>query len=173
MPLDFDAGREDGWFCNRLSPSTGHWSRPAREPGTGAITKTAPLPCEQAMSVNVVTQLQVKSHNSPDESRRPDKTTVDVVTVGDYTVGRYTFEPGWTWAECIKPVVGTDACHMSHVGYCVSGTLDVETTDGGKISISAGDSYTIPPGHNARVVGDQPFQGIEFLSAADFARPSE
>lgn len=125
------------------------------------------------MSVNVVTQLQVKSHNSPDETRRPDKTVVDVVTVGDYTVGRYTFEPGWTWADCIKPVVGTDTCQMNHVGYCVSGALDVETTDGGKISISAGDSYAIPPGHNARVVGDQPFQGIEFLSAAEFARPSE
>lgn len=125
------------------------------------------------MTVNVVTNLEVKSHNSPDETRRPDKTRVEIVTVGDYTIGRSTFEPGWTWADCIKPVVGTDSCQLSHVGFCVSGSLEVETNDGKQISISAGDSYTIPPGHNARVVGDEQFQGIEFLSAAEFARPAE
>ncbi|MFF1829511.1 cupin domain-containing protein [Paenarthrobacter sp. NPDC058040] len=125
------------------------------------------------MTVNVVTQLQVKSHNSPDETRRPEKTVVDVVTVGNYTIGRSTFQPGWTWADCIKPVVGTDSCQLNHVGFCVSGALEVETNDGNRISISAGDSYTIPPGHNARVVGDEPFQGVEFLSAAEFARPPE
>ncbi|WOH17063.1 cupin domain-containing protein [Paenarthrobacter sp. GOM3] len=122
------------------------------------------------MSVNAVTNLEVKSHNSPDETRHPDKTTLDLVTVGDYTIGRMTFEPGWTWADCIKPVVGTDSCQLSHVGFCVSGKLDVETNDGGRISISAGDSYTIPPGHNAWVVGDQPFQGVEFVSGAEFAK---
>jgi mannose-6-phosphate isomerase-like protein (cupin superfamily) len=125
------------------------------------------------MSVNVVTNLEVKSHNSPDETRRPDKTVLDLVTVGDYTIGRMTFEPGWTWADCIKPVVGTDSCQLSHVGFCVAGALEVETNDGGKISIAAGDSYTIPPGHNAWVVGDQPFQGVEFVSGAEFARPPD
>lgn len=58
---------------------------------------------ESAMPANVVTQLEVKSHNSPDEKRRPDKSEIDVVTVGDYTVGRFTFDPGWRWSDCIKP----------------------------------------------------------------------
>ncbi|MBT8160341.1 MULTISPECIES: cupin domain-containing protein [Arthrobacter] len=120
------------------------------------------------MTVNVVTQLEVKSHNSPDESRRPDKTVVDVVTVGDYTIGRLTFEPGWSWESCIKPVVQTDSCQANHVGFCVAGTLEVETTDGKKMTISQGDSYTIPPGHNAWVVGDETFTSIEFVSAAEF-----
>ncbi|HBH58721.1 MAG TPA: cupin, partial [Arthrobacter bacterium] len=47
------------------------------------------------MPTNVVTQLEVKSHNTPDEKRRPDKTEVDIVKVGDYTIGRMTFSPGW------------------------------------------------------------------------------
>ncbi|MFC8038407.1 cupin domain-containing protein [Paenarthrobacter sp. NPDC057355] len=122
------------------------------------------------MSVNVVTNLEVKSHNSPDETRHADKTAVDLVTVGDYTIARMTFDPGWSWADCIKPAVGTDSCQLSHVGFCVSGSLEVETNDGAKISISPGASYSIPPGHNARVVGDQPFQGIEFVSGAEFAK---
>lgn len=125
------------------------------------------------MPTNVVTQLEVKSHNSPDEKRRPDKTEVDVVSVGDYTIGRFKFEPGWRWSDCIKPVVGTESCQNSHVGFCVSGNLAVETTDGRRVNISAGDSYTIPPGHDAWVEGDEPFTGIEFLSAAVFAKAPE
>lgn len=125
------------------------------------------------MSQNVVTQLNVKSHNSPDERRRPDKAEVDVVTVGDYTIGRFKFEPGWRWSESIKPVVDTDSCQNSHVGFCVSGSLVVETTEGNRINITQGDSYTIPPGHDAWVEGNEAFTGIEFLSAATFAKAPE
>lgn len=46
----------------------------------------------------------------------------------------------------------------------------VETTDGNRINISAGDSFTIPPGHNAWVEGDQAFTSVEFLSAAEYAK---
>jgi hypothetical protein len=125
------------------------------------------------MSNNVVTQLQVKSHNSPDEKRRPDKSEIDIVSVGDYTIGRFSFEPGWRWSDCIKPVVNTDSCQNSHVGFCVSGKLTVETTDGGRIDIAAGDSYTIPPGHDAWVDGGDRFVGVEFLSAAAYAKAAE
>ncbi len=131
---------------------------------------TNPAEKVSAMPTNIVTQLAVKSHDTPDEKRRPDKTEVDVVSLGDYTVGRFTFKPGWRWSDCIKPVVQTDSCQNNHVGYCVSGALSVETTNGNRISITAGNSYTIPPGHDAWVDGDQPFVGIEFLSAAEFAK---
>ena len=82
------------------------------------------------MATNLVKALVVKSHDAPDEKRRPDKTEVDLVTVGEYTIGRFTFAPGWRWSECIKPVVNTDSCQSNHVGFCVAGVLEVETTDG-------------------------------------------
>lgn len=125
------------------------------------------------MTTNVVSQLAVKSHDNPDEKRRPDKTEVDLVSVDAYTIGRFTFEPGWRWSECIKPVAKTDSCQLSHVGYCVSGQLAVQTTDGGQINIASGDSYSIPPGHDAWVEGSEPFRGIEFVSAAVFAKGPE
>jgi quercetin dioxygenase-like cupin family protein len=125
------------------------------------------------MTTNVVAQLAVKSHNSPDEKRRPDKTEVDIVSVDAYTIGRFKFEPGWRWSDCIKPVVKTDSCQNSHIGFCVSGKLVVQTLDGNQINIAAGDSYSIPPGHDAWVEGEEPFPGLVFVSAAVFAKSPE
>lgn len=118
-----------------------------------------------------VTSFQVKSHSSPDEVRAPDKTRVEVVHLEGYTIGRFTFQPGWRWAECIKPVVKTEQCQVSHVGHAVSGQLKVRMKDGAEKTIAAGESYTIPPGHDAWVEGDQPFVAIEVLSADVYAKP--
>ncbi|TDW28718.1 cupin domain-containing protein [Cryobacterium psychrophilum] len=115
--------------------------------------------------------LQVKSFDSPDEHRAPEKTSLGVNHLGEHTIGRLQMEPGWVWSECIKPVVLTDSCQLNHVGYCVSGTLEIELDDGQSATITAGDSYTIPPGHDARVVGEEAFVGIEFASAAQYGVP--
>jgi quercetin dioxygenase-like cupin family protein len=117
-----------------------------------------------------VAKLEVKSHNSPDEVRSPAKTRVEVVHVGGYTLGRLSFEPGWRWSECIKPVAKTESCQLSHVGYAVSGKITVRLKDGSQKTIGAGDSYTIPPGHDAWVEGSEPFVGIEVLSAEQYAK---
>ena len=119
-----------------------------------------------------VTKLQAKSHNSPDEVRAPNKTRVEVVHLEGFTIGRLNFEPGWRWSECVKPVVKTDQCQVSHVGYAVSGQITVRMKDGTEKTIVAGESYTIPPGHDAWVEGNQPFVGIEVMSADVYAKPS-
>ena len=54
--------------------------------------------------------------DSPDETRTPDKTRVDVVHTGGTTAARFAFDPGWRWSECVKPVAGTDSCQARHVG---------------------------------------------------------
>ena len=92
-----------------------------------------------------VSKFEVKSHESPDEVRSPDKTRVEVVNLEGYTIGRLNFEPGWRWSTCVKPVVKTDLCRLSHVGHAVSGRLRVHMGDGSEKTISAGESYTIPP----------------------------
>ena len=116
-----------------------------------------------------VTKLTSKSHSSPDEVRTPDKTRVEIVRLEGFTFGRFTFEPGWRWSECIKPVVKTDLCQLSHVGYAVSGQMNVRLKDGTQKVIVAGESFTIPPGHDAWV--DKGFVGIEVMSAEEYAKP--
>jgi hypothetical protein len=119
-----------------------------------------------------VSKFEVKSHGSPDEVRAPDKTRVEVVNLQGYTIGRLSFEPGWRWSTCVKPVVKTDLCQNSHVGHAVAGRIRVRMADGSEKTISAGESYTIPPGHDAWVEGNESFVGIEVLSADVYAKPA-
>ncbi len=115
--------------------------------------------------------IEVKSHDTPDEIRTPDKTRVEVVRVGTTTLGRFTFQPGWRWSECVKPVVGTDSCQVHHVGYAVTGSISVRLNSGNQARIRAGDSYGIPSGHDAWVEGEEPFVAIEVQGAQEYAKP--
>lgn len=113
--------------------------------------------------------VETRSFESPDETRTPDKTMVEVVNLAGGQVGRYAFEAGWKWSECIKPNVKTDSCQVDHVGYAVKGTLHVVHDDGTEVEIAAGDVYRIAPGHDAWVVGDESAVLVEFLGAAGYA----
>ena len=124
------------------------------------------------MAAVSVRTLEAKSFDEPDEKRRPPKTQVDVVNLGDTTLGRFTFEPGWRWSETVKTVVNTDTCQVNHVGICAAGTLTVEMADGSRATVSPGHAYTIPAGHDAWVEGDEAFVGYEVMSAATFAKPA-
>ena len=120
-----------------------------------------------AMDVN---SLEAKSHDTPDEVRSPNKTRVEIVRLPGYTLGRFKMQPGWKWSECVKPVVGTNSCQVPHVGHVVSGRLTVRMDDGTQTSIAQGMSYTIPPGHDAWVEGNEPFMCIEIMSAEQYAK---
>ena len=110
--------------------------------------------------------LAAKSFDAPDETRTPPKTVVGVVDLGDVKAARMTMQPGWSWSECIKPLVGTDSCEVHHVGTVVSGRLAIKHNDGTEIEIGPGDAYRVEPGHDAWVVGDEPYVAYEFDSNA-------
>lgn len=114
--------------------------------------------------------IESKSFDTPDETRTPDKTTVEVINLGDTQVGRFTFQPGWRWSDCIKPVAGTDSCQTDHVGYVESGSITVRHDDGTEVTLSPGQAYRIRPGHDAWVEGDEAFVGFEFKGAATYAK---
>jgi len=101
-------------------------------------------------------QMERFSIDTPHETR-PFKAhgKVDVVTLGDFTMGRGVFEPGWRWSEDVKPIAGTDSCQTHHTGFCVSGRMTVRSDDGSEITIGPGDVIVIPPGHDAWTEGDE------------------
>ena len=117
--------------------------------------------------------VESRDFSAPDETRAPAKTTVELVDIGGGQIGRYTFEPGWRWSECIKPVVGTDTCQVEHVGYAVSGRMHVEHSDGSQGDVKRGEVYRIAPGHDAWVIGDEAAVFVEFQGASNYAKPTQ
>ena len=117
--------------------------------------------------------VQVRSLDQPDETRSFSNGVVEMVTIGDTMVGRARFEPGWRWSNDVKPIAGTEWCMFLHEGYCVSGTAIVQAEDGSETRIGPGDGYVIQPGHDAWVVGDEPWVTVDFSQGmGDYAKPS-
>lgn len=116
----------------------------------------------------------VRSFNfdAPDETRTPEKTRVEVVRIGGTTAARFSFEPGWRWSDCVKPVAGTDSCQARHVGVVQTGRMHVVHDDGTELELGPGEAYVIEPGHDAWVVGDDRLVAFEFEQAAaeEYAR---
>ena len=119
-----------------------------------------------------VAGVESRDFDSPDETRTPEKTRVDIVRMGGTTAGRFAFEPGWRWSECVKPVAGTESCQARHVGVVHSGRLAIKHEDGTEVEVGPGEAYVIEPGHDAWVVGDERFVGFEFesRSADEYAK---
>lgn len=113
---------------------------------------------------------EYKNFASSDETRTFGHGKVELLNIGDGTVGKLTLEPGWRWSEDVKPVAGTDWCEAPHFQYHVSGTLHVLMADGAEFDLRAGDVSCLPSGHDAWVVGDEPVVVIDFFGATNFAK---
>ena len=114
-----------------------------------------------------------QNFDAPDETRPFEKGRVEIVQIGDLELMRATFEPGWTWKECIKPVVGGESCQVAHKWYVVSGQMAMSMDDGTDLMWKAGDVGVVPPGHDAWVVGEEPFVFIDFEGGDVFAKPAK
>jgi mannose-6-phosphate isomerase-like protein (cupin superfamily) len=111
-----------------------------------------------------------RNFDNPDETRPFDKGRADVVKVGGVTAMYVTFEPGWTWSTSIKPVAGGERCEVSHKWYVVSGRMKMRLQDGTELEWKAGDVGVVPAGHDAWVVGDEPFVFVDFEGGEVFAK---
>jgi uncharacterized cupin superfamily protein len=116
--------------------------------------------------------MQTKSLSSPDETRALPRTAIEVVTFGDLSLMKLTFQPGWRWSVDVKPTAGTESCEVPHFNYCISGRLHVRTDDGQESEIGPGDAQLLSPGHDAWVVGDEPYVGLDFQGGMIYGKPA-
>jgi len=105
--------------------------------------------------------IQRQNLDSPDETRTFDQGKLQTVTLGDFQAARAVLQPGWKWSEHVKPITQTDSCQVEHTGYAVSGRLKVVMDDGSETEIGPGDAYVLPAGHDAWVIGDEEFVGVD------------
>lgn len=113
---------------------------------------------------------QLKSLRSPDDVFRDGKIFERSVQLGEQTVGRSTVQPGWRWSVDVKPNVGTAWCTFRHIGIALSGRFGVIMEDGHAMEVGPDDVFDIPPGHDAWVVGDEPFESVEIAGIYGFGR---
>ena len=111
-----------------------------------------------------------KNLSTPDELRTPAKTRVEVVNFDSNTIMRATFDAGWKWSECVKPVAGTESCQVPHVMYVISGRMAVKMDNGKTQEVGPGDAAEIPPGHDAWVIGNEPCVSIDFSAGKVYAK---
>ena len=70
----------------------------------------------------------------------------------------------------MKPIAGTDLCLAPHMQYHVSGLLAIRMADGTEFVARPGDVTSLPQGHDAWVVGDEPAVTVDWYGASSYAR---
>jgi hypothetical protein len=115
-------------------------------------------------------QTEHRSFDSPDERRDFPNGHADIVRVGDSEIGRLVLEPGWRWSNDVKPIAGTESCEAPHMQFHVSGRLAIRMDDGTELVAGPGDVTSLPSGHDAWVVGDEPVITIDWYGASTYAK---
>ncbi len=103
------------------------------------------------------------------EHREIGGVQLDTVRTGAARVKRSVYPVGFHWARDIKPLVGTDTCMHAHVGFLPRGHIHMTFPDGCKRDYVAPQVVSIEPGHDGRVVGNEPAVLIEFDFEGDTA----
>jgi quercetin dioxygenase-like cupin family protein len=112
----------------------------------------------------------LKRFDNPDEIRTFDKGKFELVRIGNMTIGRATYAPGWKWSTHVGHALGKKSCDVEHVGIVVSGRATAAMDDGRVIEMGPGDIFYIAPGHDSWVVGDEAYVSLHLLGAGDYAR---
>jgi hypothetical protein len=110
------------------------------------------------------------SFAQPDEVREFPHGRAEIVRLGGADIGRLVLEPGWRWSTDVKPVAGTELCQAPHMQYHVSGTLRLRMADGTEFEAGPGDLTSLPEGHDAWVIGNEPVVVVDWFGASNYAR---
>ena len=110
------------------------------------------------------------SFQEPTEVREFPHGRLELVDTAGGQIGRLTLEPGWRWSEHVKPIAGTDSCQAPHLQYHVAGRLMIRMDDGTEFETGPGDITSLPQGHDAWVLGDEPVVTVDWFGASNYAK---
>jgi hypothetical protein len=119
----------------------------------------------------MATKSEHKNFSAPDEIRSFNHGKVEVINIAGGTVGRLILEPGWRWSTDVKPIAGTEWCEAPHFQYVISGCVHVKMADGTEFDLGPGDVSSLPAGHDAWVVGNEPAVAVDWFGATNYAKP--
>jgi len=125
----------------------------ARAKRTTAVRRRAHPPARRAAMADV---------RGADVRRDVGGVRLEVGRAGQGRVKRMIYPPGFKWSTDIRPHVGTDYCMHAHVGFLISGRIDVTYADGCVEVYEGPHIVAVAPGHDGHVVGNEPAVLIEF-----------
>jgi class 3 adenylate cyclase len=100
--------------------------------------------------------------------------TSNQVRLAQTVVTRHVLQPGWSWEEHARPLVGTTSCDLYHRGVVLSGRMGVRTDEGEELVIGPNQVFDLPPGHVTWVEGDEELVMVDWAGGAGFdTRPGE
>ena len=111
-----------------------------------------------------------RTFDIPDEIRQAGTGKADILHVGELSLMRFSLPAGWRWSRHVKPLTKTKSCQARHVQYVVSGHVRILMDDGSEMDLGPSDVAVIEPGHDAWVVGNQPFVAIEVAAGDEWAK---
>jgi hypothetical protein len=104
-----------------------------------------------------------------DEVRTFEKGKIELLRMEGGVVGRTTLQPGWQWSKHVKPIAKTQWCEAPHFQYHVSGRLHIKMDDGTEFEAGPGEVTSLPSGHDAWVVGNEPVVLVDWFGATHYA----
>ena len=110
--------------------------------------------------------LMVKNLDRPDEPASLPKGEAQIVHMEGFSVLRGELQPGWRYSNDWASIFGSPLCPLPHAGLIESGHLHFELEDGTGVDLGPGDVYTIPGGHDAWVVGEEPVRSLDWGTPA-------
>ena len=114
-------------------------------------------------------ELELVNLTSPAEVRTFERGRFEVYRIGGATVGLATYDPGWRWSVHVGAGLGERWCRVAHVGLVLSGAAAVLMEDGTEIVMRARDLFSVPPGHDSWVVGEEPYVSLHILGGEEYA----
>ena len=96
------------------------------------------------------------------------------VRLAGTVVSRHVLQPGWTWEEHARPLVGTVSCELYHRGVVISGHMGVRTDEGEEMIIGPDHVFDLSPGHVTWVEGDEELVMVDWAGGGGFdVQPGE
>jgi hypothetical protein len=111
-----------------------------------------------------------RTFGKPDEVREFPNGRAEIISVAGAQVGRMIFQPGWRWSNDVKPLAKTASCEAPHFQYHVAGRLGIRMDDGTEFVAGPGDVTSLPRGHDAWVIGDEPVVVVDWFGATNYAK---
>ena len=72
----------------------------------------------------------------------------------------------------MEPIAQTPSCEAPHFQYHIAGRLAIRMDDGTEFVAEPGDVTSLPSGHDAWVLGDEPVVVVDWFGASNYAKES-